>query len=45
MITLRGATNLCAVLKGDGSQRPIILLNHMDVVQAEGKNWRAEKKW
>jgi acetylornithine deacetylase/succinyl-diaminopimelate desuccinylase-like protein len=36
-----GRANLCAVLKGDGSLRPIILLNHMDVVRAEGRNWRA----
>jgi acetylornithine deacetylase/succinyl-diaminopimelate desuccinylase-like protein len=36
-----GRANLYAILKGDGSLRPIILLNHMDVVQAEGKNWRA----
>jgi acetylornithine deacetylase/succinyl-diaminopimelate desuccinylase-like protein len=35
-----GRANLYAVLKGDGSLRPIILLNHMDVVRAEGKNWR-----
>jgi acetylornithine deacetylase/succinyl-diaminopimelate desuccinylase-like protein len=35
-----GRANLYAVLKGDGSLRPIILLNHMDVVRAEGNNWR-----
>lgn len=35
-----GRANLYAVLKGDGRLRPIILLNHMDVVRAEGKNWR-----
>jgi len=35
-----GRANLYAILKGDGSLRPIILLNHMDVVQAEAKNWR-----
>ena len=35
-----GRANLYAILKGDGSLRPIILLNHMDVVRAEAKNWR-----
>jgi acetylornithine deacetylase/succinyl-diaminopimelate desuccinylase-like protein len=36
-----GRANLYALLKGDGRLRPIILLNHMDVVRADGKNWRA----
>ncbi len=35
-----GRANLYAILKGDGSLRPIILLNHMDVVRAEVKDWR-----
>lgn len=36
-----GRANLYAVLKGEGSLRPIILLNHMDVVRAEAANWKA----
>jgi acetylornithine deacetylase/succinyl-diaminopimelate desuccinylase-like protein len=36
-----GRANLYAVLKGDGTLRPLILLNHMDVVRAESKNWEA----
>lgn len=36
-----GRANLYAVLKGDGSLRPLILLNHMDVVRADAKNWKA----
>ena len=35
-----GRANLHAVLKGDGSLRPLVLLNHTDVVTAEAKNWR-----
>jgi len=35
-----GRANLYAVLKGDGSLRPLVLLNHTDVVRAEEKNWR-----
>jgi len=35
-----GRANICAVLKGDGTLRPLVLLNHMDVVRAEPKNWR-----
>ena len=35
-----GRANLYAVLKGDGSLRPLVLLNHMDVVRAEPRNWR-----
>lgn len=31
--------NIYAVLKGDGSLKPLLLLNHMDVVRAEGSNW------
>jgi acetylornithine deacetylase/succinyl-diaminopimelate desuccinylase-like protein len=33
--------NLHAVLRGDGSLKPIVLLNHMDVVRAQPQNWRA----
>jgi acetylornithine deacetylase/succinyl-diaminopimelate desuccinylase-like protein len=36
-----GRANIFAVLKGDGSERPLVLLNHMDVVHADPKNWRA----
>ncbi len=36
-----GRANIYAVLKGDGSLRPLILLSHTDVVQAESRNWRA----
>jgi acetylornithine deacetylase/succinyl-diaminopimelate desuccinylase-like protein len=32
--------NFRAVLKGDGSERPLVMLNHMDVVRAEPRNWR-----
>lgn len=35
-----GRANLIAILKGDGSERPLVLLNHMDVVHADPKNWR-----
>ena len=35
-----GRANICAILKGDGSQRPLVLLNHMDVVHADSPNWR-----
>jgi acetylornithine deacetylase/succinyl-diaminopimelate desuccinylase-like protein len=35
-----GRANFYAVLKGDGSLRPIVLLNHMDVVRAEPKKWK-----
>jgi acetylornithine deacetylase/succinyl-diaminopimelate desuccinylase-like protein len=28
-----------AVLKGDGEFRPLVLLNHMDVVRADAKSW------
>lgn len=34
-----GRANLYARLKGDGSQRPIILLSHTDVVAAEAREW------
>ncbi len=35
-----GRANVYAVLKGDGSLKPIVLLNHMDVVRADPKHWR-----
>ena len=35
-----GRANVFAVLKGDGSRRPMVLLSHMDVVRAEPRNWR-----
>lgn len=35
-----GRADICAVLKGDGSLRPIVLLNHLDVVRADPKNWK-----
>ena len=33
--------NLYAVLRGDGSRRPLVLSHHIDVVPAEPKHWRA----
>lgn len=32
--------NFYAVLKGDGNLRPLVLLNHTDVVTAESRNWK-----
>lgn len=37
-----GRANLVARLKGDGSEKPILLLNHMDVVPAEAEGWAVE---
>jgi acetylornithine deacetylase/succinyl-diaminopimelate desuccinylase-like protein len=37
-----GRANLHAVLRGDGSRKSIILLNHMDVVPADEKLWKAK---
>jgi acetylornithine deacetylase/succinyl-diaminopimelate desuccinylase-like protein len=37
-----GRANLYAVLRGDGSRKSIILLNHMDVVPADEKLWKAK---
>src|ERR1043165_10024765 len=34
-----GRANLYARIKGDGSQRPLILLSHTDVVIAEPQRW------
>src|SRR5256886_13501483 len=40
-----GKANLYARLAGDGSARPIILLNHMDVVLASREYWtRSEER-
>jgi acetylornithine deacetylase/succinyl-diaminopimelate desuccinylase-like protein len=36
-----GRADIYAVLKGDGTLRPLILLNHMDVVRADPRSWRA----
>jgi acetylornithine deacetylase/succinyl-diaminopimelate desuccinylase-like protein len=38
---LPGRANIYAVLKGDGTLRPFVLLNHMDVVRADPQNWKA----
>jgi acetylornithine deacetylase/succinyl-diaminopimelate desuccinylase-like protein len=35
-----GRGNIYARLRGDGSKKPIMLLNHMDVVPAEAKLWK-----
>lgn len=35
-----GRANFYARLKGDGSRRPIILLNHMDTVRADSTQWK-----
>ena len=37
-----GKANLYARLRGDGSARPLILLNHMDVVLASPEYWRVD---
>ncbi len=34
-----GRGSLIARLKGDGSEKPLCLLSHIDVVPAEAKNW------
>jgi acetylornithine deacetylase/succinyl-diaminopimelate desuccinylase-like protein len=38
----RGRANLYARLKGTGRKRPLILLNHTDVVPAESKFWSVD---
>jgi acetylornithine deacetylase/succinyl-diaminopimelate desuccinylase-like protein len=35
----RDRANLLAVLKGDGSRSPVLLLHHIDVVPAAGERW------
>jgi acetylornithine deacetylase/succinyl-diaminopimelate desuccinylase-like protein len=37
-----GKANLYARLAGDGSARPLILLNHMDVVLASPEHWQVD---
>ncbi len=37
-----GKANLYARLEGDGSARPLILLNHMDVVLASPEYWKVD---
>ena len=37
-----GRANLVARLKGDGNERPIILLHHMDVVAADPERWTVD---
>src|SRR6266498_2346978 len=37
-----GKANLYARLKGDGTARPLILLNHMDVVLASPEYWKVD---
>ena len=34
-----GRANLRAILKGDGSARPLLLMSHMDVVPVEPEFW------
>lgn len=34
-----GRANLYAILRGDGSKRPLIMLHHMDVVPADPQYW------
>ena len=38
----RGRANIIARLKGNGSKRPIVLLNHMDVVTVDPAAWRVD---
>jgi len=37
-----GRGNLLATLKGSGKRRPLLLLNHMDVVPAEKEQWSSD---
>lgn len=37
-----GRVNLTARLPGDGSQRPILLYHHMDVVEADRRSWTCD---
>ncbi len=37
-----GKANLVARLAGDGSARPVVLLNHMDVVEASREYWTVD---
>jgi acetylornithine deacetylase/succinyl-diaminopimelate desuccinylase-like protein len=36
-----GRANIIARWKGDGSRRPLILLNHLDTVRADSTQWKA----
>ena len=38
----KGRANLSARLRGDGSRRPLVLLNHIDVVPAERRFWQED---
>jgi acetylornithine deacetylase/succinyl-diaminopimelate desuccinylase-like protein len=40
--THHGRLNMRAVLRGDGSARPLVLLNHTDVVPVERDGWSEE---
>lgn len=35
-----GRADLYAILKGDGTLKPLIFLNHMDVVRADSRYWK-----
>jgi len=35
-----GRADFYAILKGDGTLRPFVMLNHMDAVRADSSNWR-----
>jgi acetylornithine deacetylase/succinyl-diaminopimelate desuccinylase-like protein len=37
-----GRANIIARVKGNGTQRPIVLLSHMDVVTAEASKWNVD---
>jgi acetylornithine deacetylase/succinyl-diaminopimelate desuccinylase-like protein len=37
-----GRGNLLAILKGNGRKKPILLLNHMDVVPVEKERWKVD---
>ena len=37
-----GRGNLLATLKGNGKKKPVLLLNHMDVVPAEKERWSVD---
>src|SRR3989440_336374 len=39
-----GKANLYARLRGDGSARPLVLLNHMDVVLASPEYWKRSEE-
>lgn len=40
--SLPGRASLVAKLKGDGTERPLLLLNHMDVVGVERDKWSVD---